>query len=88
MRAASPQAVSYWPPASVTWFLSKTGIVLPAQNGGFPMSKKRNRAAFLYVLPCLVVLGLFVYYPLVMNVTYSFQSFTLSAVTKQFVGAG
>ena len=55
-------------------------------NGGFPMSKKRNRTAFFYVLPCLIVLGLFVYYPLVMNVTYSFQSFTLSAVTKEFVG--
>ena len=50
------------------------------------MSKKRNRTAFFYVLPCLIVLGLFVYYPLVMNVTYSFQSFTLSAVTKEFVG--
>ncbi|MDO4264882.1 MAG: sugar ABC transporter permease [Eubacteriales bacterium] len=50
------------------------------------MTKKRNREAFLYILPCLIVLGLFVYYPLIMNIVYSFHSFTLSSSTKDFVG--
>lgn len=50
------------------------------------MTKKRNKEAFFYVLPCILVLGLFVYYPLIMNIGYSFQSFTLSATTKEFVG--
>lgn len=50
------------------------------------MTKKRNRTAFCYILPCLIVLGLFVYYPLIMNVVYSFHSFTLSSAERDFVG--
>ena len=50
------------------------------------MTQKRNREAFLYILPCLVVLGFFVYYPLVMNLIYSFQSFGMSDTTRDFVG--
>ncbi len=50
------------------------------------MVRKRNKQAFLYILPCILMLCLFVYYPLIMNIYYSFQSFTLSAVTKDFVG--
>lgn len=50
------------------------------------MAGKRNKKAFCYILPCLIVLGLFVYYPLIMNVVYSLHSFTLSSATKEFVG--
>ena len=50
------------------------------------MTQKRNRTAFFYILPCLIVLGLFVYYPLIMNLVYSFQSFGMSDTTREFVG--
>ncbi|MCI9500753.1 MAG: sugar ABC transporter permease [Hungatella sp.] len=33
-----------------------------------------------------MILGVFVFYPLVRNIIYSFQSFTLSSVTKEWVG--
>ena len=38
------------------------------------MSKKRNRTAFFYVLPCLIVLGLFCILSSVMNVDIQFSS--------------
>ena len=38
------------------------------------------------MLPALIVLGIFVYMPLVSNVINSFHSFTLSSTTKDFVG--
>lgn len=50
------------------------------------MAGKKNKQAFLYILPCILILGIFVYYPLIMNMVYSTQSFTLSATTKEFVG--
>lgn len=50
------------------------------------MKKKRNLEALLFVIPAIVILGIFVYYPLVQNITNSFQSFTLSSVTKEWVG--
>ena len=34
----------------------------------------------------MAILGVFVFYPLVRNIIYSFQSFTLSSVTKEWVG--
>ena len=48
--------------------------------------KKQNLQAFLFVIPALIILGLFVFYPLVKNVIYSFQSFGLSDVEKEWVG--
>lgn len=48
--------------------------------------KKQNLQAFLFVIPALIILGLFVFYPLVKNVIYSFQSFGLSDVEKEWLG--
>ena len=49
------------------------------------MTQKRNREAFLYILPCLVVLGFFVYYPLVMNLIYFCFSKTFASVRQNNV---
>ncbi len=48
--------------------------------------KKKNLQAFLFVIPAILILGLFVYYPLIKNVVYSFQSFGLSDTGKKWVG--
>lgn len=50
------------------------------------MKKKRNMEALAFAVPALAILGVFVFYPLMRNVIYSFQSFTLSSVTKEWVG--
>ena len=50
------------------------------------MKKKRNMEALAFTVPALAILGVFVFYPLMRNVIYSFQSFTLSSVTKEWVG--
>lgn len=50
------------------------------------MKKKRNLEALIFVLPAVLLLGMFVYFPLVENVIHSFQSFTLSSATKKWVG--
>ncbi len=42
--------------------------------------------AFLFTVPALLFLGVFVFYPLINNIVYSFQSFTLSSATKEWVG--
>lgn len=47
--------------------------------------KKRNMEALAFVVPALAILGVFVFYPLVRNIIYSFQSFTLSSATKEWV---
>ena len=38
------------------------------------------------MFPGILILGIFVYYPLFKNIVYSFQSFTLSDITKEWVG--
>ena len=46
-----------------------------------------NRATpYLYVIPCILLLGIFVYIPLVANFFYSTQSFSAFSPTKTFVG--
>lgn len=50
------------------------------------MKKKRNLEALFFVVPAVIVLGIFVYYPLVQNIINSFHSFTLSSATKEWVG--
>ncbi len=50
------------------------------------VKKKRNAEAFLFTVPALLFLGIFVFYPLIRNVIYSFQSFTLSSVEKEWAG--
>ena len=42
--------------------------------------------AFAFAFPAVVILGIFVYYPLIRNVGYSFQSFSLSSAAKEWVG--
>ena len=42
--------------------------------------------ALAFAVPALIILSLFVFYPLVRNMIYSFQSFTLSSVAKEWVG--
>lgn len=54
--------------------------------GWIDLAKKRNLEALLFAIPALLMLGIFVYFPLIKNIIYSFQSFTLSSVTKQWVG--
>jgi raffinose/stachyose/melibiose transport system permease protein len=50
------------------------------------LKKRRNIEALAFTVPALMILGVFVFYPLVRNIIYSFQSFTLSSVTKEWVG--
>lgn len=50
------------------------------------MKKKRNLEALIFVLPAVLLLGMFVYFPLVENVIHSFQSFTLSSAAKKWAG--
>lgn len=50
------------------------------------LKKKRNLEALFFVIPAVIILGVFVYYPLVQNIINSFQSFTLSSVTKEWIG--
>ena len=50
------------------------------------LKKKRNLEALFFVIPAVIILGVFVYYPLVQNIINSFQSFTSSSVTKEWVG--
>lgn len=50
------------------------------------MKKKRNLEAMIFVIPAVILLGVFVYFPLVENVIHSFQSFTLSSAAKKWVG--
>ncbi len=40
----------------------------------------------MFTIPALLFLGVFVFYPLINNIVYSFQSFTLSSATKEWVG--
>ena len=48
--------------------------------------KKRNLQALAFGVPAILILGIFVYFPLIENFIYSFQSFTLSSATKEWVG--
>jgi len=50
------------------------------------LKKRRNLEALAFAVPALIILSLFVFYPLVRNMIYSFQSFTLSSVAKEWVG--
>lgn len=50
------------------------------------LTRKRNFGAFLFCVPALLILAVFVYFPLFENIIFSFQSFTLSAKTHKFVG--
>ncbi|MBT9775861.1 ABC transporter permease subunit [Clostridium sp. MCC353] len=54
--------------------------------GWFILRKKRNMEALAFVIPSVLILGLFVYFPLIKNIIYSFQSFTLSSTVKEWVG--
>ena len=54
--------------------------------GWMILTKKKNLEALIFAIPALVILGIFVYFPLIKNIIYSFQSFTLSSVTKEWVG--
>lgn len=50
------------------------------------LNRKRNFSAFLFCVPALVILAVFVYLPLIENIIFSFQSFTLSSKNRTFVG--
>lgn len=49
-------------------------------------TRKKNLGALLFCLPGLLILAVFVYFPLIENIIYSFQSFSLSSSSKTFVG--
>lgn len=46
----------------------------------------RKFTPYLFLLPCLVLLLTFVYYPIVENIRYSFLSFSAFSIDKTFVG--
>ncbi len=50
------------------------------------LTRRRNMGALMFALPALLILAVFVYFPLLENIYYSFNSFTLSATEKTFVG--
>ncbi|AVM69223.1 ABC transporter permease [Lachnospiraceae bacterium oral taxon 500] len=50
------------------------------------LTKKKNLEAFIFAVPALLLLGTFIYFPLIENIVYSFQSFTLSSVSREWVG--
>ena len=50
------------------------------------MKTKKNTGAFLFCIPGLLILAIFVYFPLIENIIYSFQGFSLSSTSKEFVG--
>ncbi|ERI89762.1 putative transmembrane permease MsmF [Clostridiales bacterium oral taxon 876 str. F0540] len=51
------------------------------------MKKKKYKAApYLFVLPCIIMLTVFIYIPLIQNFLYSFQSFSTLSPTRLFVG--
>ncbi len=50
-------------------------------------TKREKLLDNLYLVPALLLLGVFVFYPLAANIGFSFSQFTLGAETKTFVGA-
>lgn len=48
--------------------------------------RKLNLAPYLFVLPCILMLLVFIYFPLIQNFLYSFQSFSTLSPTRAFVG--
>ena len=49
-------------------------------------TRKKNLGAFFFCIPGLLMLAIFVYFPLIENIIYSFQSFSLSSTSREFVG--
>ncbi len=49
-------------------------------------TRKKNLGAFIFCIPGLLILAIFVYFPLIENIIYSFQGFSLSSTSKEFVG--
>lgn len=47
---------------------------------------KKGVAPFLFIAPCIIVLLMFVYIPLIQNFIYSFEKFSAFSPTKEFVG--
>lgn len=53
------------------------------------MTKRQLKTTFeplLFVLPCIILLGLFMYYPLIQNFIYSFFRFSAFSSSKVFIG--
>lgn len=46
----------------------------------------RKIAPYLYIAPCILIMGIFVYYPIVENFRYSFFEFSAFSPDKVFVG--
>lgn len=46
----------------------------------------RRSTPYLFLLPCLIMLFVFVYYPIVENIRFSFLSFSAFSIDKTFVG--
>ncbi len=49
-------------------------------------TRRKNLGAFVFCIPGLLIISLFIYFPLIENIIYSFQSFALSSTSKNFVG--
>jgi raffinose/stachyose/melibiose transport system permease protein len=58
----------------------------PTARRGRPTTSRKSWSALLWVAPALVGLGLFVYYPLVLNFVYSVQRTNIFSGQQQFVG--
>lgn len=50
------------------------------------MFKQKTIAPFVYLLPALVILGVFIYYPLIKNIEYSLFDINTFTNVKEFVG--
>lgn len=48
--------------------------------------KRYNLAPYLFILPALLMLAVFIYYPIIQNFIYSFFRFSAFSPTKTFVG--
>lgn len=48
--------------------------------------KSSKLAPFLFIFPCLLMLALFVYMPLIQNLVYSFQEFSMLSGKRSFIG--
>lgn len=50
------------------------------------MKNKKRIAPYLFILPCIIMIAVFIYFPLIQNILYSLQSFSTLSPTRLFVG--
>jgi len=67
--------------------MKKVRAILQKKGGGFVMKvKKANITPIIFMLPTILLLGLFIYIPLIQNFYNSFFEFSVFSQSKEFVG--